>query len=218
MSGQGASHLLREPGLTYCGLRAGVDYDPFYRSPSDAEDFCEACKQAQDKETTPMVQKKKKNKRSNGASASDRSKKVERDRYTQMLPCKIDKEDVDRASAELAKLIRERGEVLARKKAVNSNFREKIHFYDERLKELGTSIEGGTERRSVECVDYLLPTNEIQTVRVDTGEVIESRAATAEELQEPFGFDKKPAAKDKRQLSPAPEPAEPEPKLDLGDE
>jgi hypothetical protein len=114
------------------------------------------------------------------------SNAIKRKTIHEMLPCPIPADVIAARSAELAITIREREDVRLRKRAINADFREKLNFFDERLKELGASVEGGTEKRSVECVEYLLPTNEIQIVRVDTGEVVRTRTADAADLQEPL--------------------------------
>lgn len=50
-------------------------------------------------------------------------------------------------------------------------------------------IESGVESREVECEDVLAETGvEVSTVRVDTGEVVSTRVATQEELQERIDF------------------------------
>jgi hypothetical protein len=111
--------------------------------------------------------------------------KIERARYEEKLPCKVEPEEVEVHAQELAKVIRERQEMLSRKRSANAAFREKIAFFDERLKELAECVEGKTVRKPVTVIEYLLErTNEVQVVRSDTGEIVSSRAADAADLQD----------------------------------
>lgn len=110
---------------------------------------------------------------------------VERARYQDSLPCTIGTDDVQVRASELAKVIRARDRLLDEKRESNATYRERIAFFDERLKELAESVEGKTERRPVDCVEYLYPEQgEVRVVRLDTNEVVESRTATAEDMQE----------------------------------
>jgi hypothetical protein len=144
------------------------------------------------KETTKMPAKTK----SNGAI-----EKVERGRFHKKLPVPILQVDVAARAKELATVVAERLALKSRQRAANSVFREQRSYYDEREKELSASVTGGTELKDVECVAFLLPTNEVQVTRLDTGEVIETRTASKEELQEPLG-----GTKDGWTTGPNPQP------------
>lgn len=139
---------------------------------------------------------------------------IERARYEERLPCKIEGVDVDKAAQEMAKVHRQREATREAKRASNAKFRERLNFFDERLSELAETVEGKTERRSVEVVEYLIPrTNEIRIVRQDTLEAIETRAAKPEELQEPMfseggKTDRPPAKKRGRKAKDAPAESE----------
>jgi len=110
---------------------------------------------------------------------------VERHRYEEKLPCKVEGVDIDAAAQEMARVHRQREAMREQKRETNAKFRERLNFFDERMTELGEIVEHKTERRSVEVVEYLIArTNEIRVVRQDTGEVIETRAAKADELQD----------------------------------
>lgn len=135
------------------------------------------------KEDEAMKKKKRKGPPTNGNGAGE--ERIERARYEDKLPCKLDAADLPVRSAELAKVIRDREAVLEQKREVNAKYRAQLSAFDERLLELAEQIDGKIERKNVEVVEYLLPrTNEIQVVRTDTGEVVTSRTASAEELQE----------------------------------
>lgn len=152
---------------------------------------CEHCKQYDailGKDSSPMA----KNKKTNGHAvhgpetdvAEGASKPVEIDRYEELLPCRIDEDLVHSKAIELAAVIRTRESVLEEKRAANAEYRDQLAAFDSRLLELAEAVEGKIEKRNVLCVEFLLPNNEVQTVRQDTGEIVGKRTATPEELQQ----------------------------------
>jgi hypothetical protein len=163
---------------------------PFYAPDFNDPDLpCQVCHNVT-QENRPMAAKK--NSKGPATKTIDGRKLVERARYEQMLPCKIPVDEVEVKAGQLAKVIRERDEMLDRKRESNAAYREKIAFFDERLKELATSVENKTEQQSVSCVEWLVPeTNEIRVIREDTGEIVETRTADAQDLQDPLPFEKK---------------------------
>lgn len=142
-----------------------------------------------------------------------RSEAVERKRYRMQLPCKIDENTSHAKGLELARVCRERKEFEELRAQENRDAREKAAYFDETIERLRIEVEGCVETRTVECVDRLLPTNEVEVVRLDTGEVLETRAAKPHELQESLlslpatkGDGKGKGRKD-RSTDPAPPPA-----------
>jgi hypothetical protein len=166
-----------------------VCHAPFYAPRFDDPNLpCQVCQHIT-LESSPMAAKKSK---APATKTIDGRKLVERARYDQMLPCKIPVDEVEVKASQLAKVIRERDEMLDRKRESNAAYREKIAFFDERLKELATSVENKTAEQSVSCVEWLIPeTNEIRVIREDTGEIVETRTADAADLQEPLPLEKK---------------------------
>jgi len=144
--------------------------------------LCDDCT----KETKTMAKKKTNGHAEHGpdTGGDGASKPIEIDRYEEHLPCKIASDVVHGKAIELAEVIRDRDVVLNERREANVKFRDRLNAFNERLMELAEAVNGNVEKRNVECVDYLLPTNEVRTIRTDTGEVLETRAATAEELQQ----------------------------------
>jgi hypothetical protein len=105
-------------------------------------------------------------------------------RFTERLSVKNNDEQNAILAGQLADVIRERLALQEDKSAKNREFREQRAYLDERERELADAVHSHTRFEEVECVEVLLPTNEVQVVRVDTGEVVSSRAATGDELQE----------------------------------
>ena len=135
---------------------------------------------------------KRKQTQTNGTTGAAPSGAVERRRYEEKLPCRIETEEHAKLSDELAATVREREEAEEERREAMAGFRERISGISDRQKKLAQCVEQHTVQRTVEVVEYLLPNNEMQTVRVDTGEVLESRAAEKDDLQEGLPLDREP--------------------------
>lgn len=134
-----------------------------------------------------MAKTKKKSNAKKPAVEKASPDRVERDRYKERLPCKIELDLVHAKGAELATTIAERAIFLERVKAENAKRRERRAFFDERIEELGNSINMKAEDKPVECVEYLVTKGKkkvIEVERTDTGEIIQTREAEADDLQE----------------------------------
>lgn len=109
---------------------------------------------------------------------------VERGRHTRKLPVQADHAELDLAATSLGRLVEEQASVKEQRREAMAGFRDKLSHIQESMNEVAETVRNRTRLVDVECITYLLPTNEIQVVRADTCEVVESRVATAEELQE----------------------------------
>lgn len=109
---------------------------------------------------------------------------VERNRYDEKLPCRTDADVTTAKALELAKLEHQRTAFREAWKAQCAKARERRAYFEERIEELANEVDGQVEYRNVQVVEYLLPNNEVMVVRGDTGEIIETRIADADDLQE----------------------------------
>jgi hypothetical protein len=109
---------------------------------------------------------------------------VRRDSYEERLPCRSDDAVVATKARELAKLEHQRTAFRESWKAQCAKARERRAFFEERIEELAAEVDGQVEYRNVEVIEYLLPTNEVIAVRSDTHEVVSTRTAEAEDLQD----------------------------------
>lgn len=135
--------------------------------------------------------KAKKSKKSNGRAKEPAAHvkvpkgSVERGgRYTKQLTVPINAAELDKCTAELVACVREQEALDEKRRETLAGFRQKQESIKERQKTLVDSVEGHTRLENVECQDYLTPQNEIRTIRLDTGEIVNKRAAVASELQE----------------------------------
>lgn len=183
------------PGPT--GL--GCDVIPYVSVETDpAVALCHACTVMKAKEAKMAAKKGSKKTAkaratlTNGAAAGAvGGDYVEKDRFEEALPVKIDASVADERARTLAAIVHDHDALLDRKREVNAQFREKISFYRERMKELSESVQACTELRPVTCIERLnTRQNAVEVVRLDTGEIVRSRAATAEDRQEEIpGFE-----------------------------
>lgn len=127
--------------------------------------------------------------RSLPARGPNGEERVFKRRYHQDLPCEVDVEFRTAKGRELADVCDEQRAIEDERRTVMAGFRKRLSHVSERAKELSAIVRQGTERKSVQCEDYLLPTNEIETVRLDTGRVVVRRPARADELQLELGGD-----------------------------
>lgn len=121
---------------------------------------------------------------------------VERARYNLKLPIRIGDAEVAVKAVDIAGVVRAREAVLEERREAAAKFRDRVKFFDERLLELSESIEQHTELRDVEVSEVLIvETNEIQVVRRDTGEIVSTRTASSEDVQERLELDAKASKK-----------------------
>jgi hypothetical protein len=104
--------------------------------------------------------------------------------FKQKLPCPIDAATVHERSKEIARTIRERASMKEEKRETLAEYREKDNFYNETLERLASEVELETESRDVDCMDALdLARQVVETIRLDTHEVIATRPAEAKDVQ-----------------------------------
>ena len=84
----------------------------------------------------------------------------------------------------LAVLHHEYSDVELNKKAAADRFKEELEALDGRIGYLSRVVRNGEEHRDVECRwRYLFETSTKELIRMDTGEIVETVAITAEERQ-----------------------------------
>lgn len=108
---------------------------------------------------------------------------VLRARYGRDLPVPMNADEAEAASKEFAHLWRQREAGLERRRDDMAKHRKVLDGIDERMKELAEGVEAGTKREAVQVVEVLTRQQEIHIIRVDTGEVLDRRTASSEELQ-----------------------------------
>jgi hypothetical protein len=105
-------------------------------------------------------------------------------RYTMDLSVPISEHEVALAAAEMVREIRKREHVLEERREAMAGFKETLVGIDKRLQDLATTVEDHTKKVPVEVSEWVLvETGEIQIVRTDTGAVVNTRAAEADDLQ-----------------------------------
>ncbi len=106
---------------------------------------------------------------------------VERARFVEALPCKMDAAEIETLRGKLVAVTIER----VGKEAELAGCRETVKALCKREDSLVEQLRDEAEIRDVDCVERLyVETNSVDTIRLDTGEVVRTREATAEDRQE----------------------------------
>lgn len=100
------------------------------------------------------------------------------------LKCDMTEEEQRLRGIQLAEITAECKKVEEEKKSVTKEFGDQIKALREKIESLGKDVESCTEKRRVPChVDGELRTGEVKIIRLDTGEVVKTRDATAKEMK-----------------------------------
>jgi hypothetical protein len=104
--------------------------------------------------------------------------------YSRELPTSITAEEAEKFAGELAETVRQRKIAEGDRREAMTEFRERLTGIKERQERLADSVQNHTRLEAVECIEVLLATNEIDVRRLDTGESVEVRPASKEDLQQ----------------------------------
>ena len=122
-------------------------------------------------------------------------------RFKDRLKVAVSNEEHATLSAEFARQYRLRETALEARRNDMAHPKEILTGIDQRMAELAESVEVHVKYEDVECVERLYGDNEVRIVRVDTGDVIETRVADPEDLQ-PELFDEGNAPREKTGVCP----------------
>lgn len=129
---------------------------------------------------------------------------VVRAKYTKRLPVEVATEETAKLARLLAEEVEKRDLLLDEQRTSNAEFRERRAAIDSRLNEYAQCVRDGTKLQEVKCEERLVvETNEVQVVRLDTQEVVETRTADAADRQEAL-----PLPKPEAESEPTPDAAE----------
>jgi hypothetical protein len=104
---------------------------------------------------------------------------------TKLLPCSLSTQELTEKRDELASVVVEYDKVEQRKKEDTSVLSEEMKRLRARSSQLSKQINSRTEERSVEClVQHDNVTCTVETIRTDTGEILEAREMTPAERQQ----------------------------------
>lgn len=107
-------------------------------------------------------------------------------KFQRHMDCELTSAELHNRSREAADLMAERDRTEAEYKAAATIGRTEVAGMDVNLRRLARIVRDGVEARPVECEARIVGGN-VEVVRLDTGEVIETRAMTAEERQTEIG-------------------------------
>lgn len=112
-------------------------------------------------------------------------------RFERTVKEEVGKNNVDKAKTQLADQYAELLSIKAEKAEAGATFNKRLKDTRKTMRELLGVIQTGQREVSVECEERMNERRkEVEIVRCDTGQVVDRRPMTAEELQEPL-FDKR---------------------------
>lgn len=104
--------------------------------------------------------------------------------FSQVLGVKLTADEKAAIAAQVAALDLKRDEQEAAKKQASDKAKAEIELTETQMKELLACYRKGAVDREVECLEtFLFDNNTVQVTRVDTGEVVSTRAMTTSERQ-----------------------------------
>jgi hypothetical protein len=109
---------------------------------------------------------------------------------TRKLPCQLTGDEEIQKSQEIARAIEDLSKRRDQKKAAASMYRSQMDEVEAKLAELSHEIATHTTERAVDCMvkpDWR--SGKVDLIRVDTGEVVESKVMTSAERQKNFAED-----------------------------
>lgn len=107
----------------------------------------------------------------------------------QSLPCVLTSTEKALKADELAREVDRHAELEREKKSAAEGYAKDLKESDRKIAQLAEEVRTGVAQRPVECTERrVFGANLVELVRADTGEVVGSRAMTAQERQEAFAY------------------------------
>jgi hypothetical protein len=132
----------------------------------------------------------------NGQTNLVRHERVPRARYEEKLPVAADALEREAAGAEMSKIVDELESFKIEKRETLAELRDRKTGLEQRLNEM-SGVWKGKKLTNVLVQEYLIvETATIEVVRTDTGDVVSTRPATKEDLQEQIRTDSADALAD----------------------
>lgn len=100
----------------------------------------------------------------------------------ELLPVQLTDDEVRERGRELAQRIQARAAEAAEQKRLKEAMKEALMRLDEQIADLSHRVKSGIEERFVDVQDRLVD-GRVETIRMDTGEVLRTRTATDAERQ-----------------------------------
>lgn len=110
-------------------------------------------------------------------------------RVTKEIAVQLTEVERRKAGEEIASLVLLSQQIDDERRAAAKASGEKLKEISTRIRKRARAIRDGSELRMVDCIEReVFETNTVDTIRVDTGETVESRAMSTEERQESLAF------------------------------
>jgi hypothetical protein len=104
--------------------------------------------------------------------------------FVEKLPCELTRDEKLQKADQMAEHLKTRAEVELEASSVAGTFKRRIKELDRAIGDRAEEIRSGVEYRPVECaMRDRFRDNQVDTVRLDTGEIVRSRPMTIQERQ-----------------------------------
>ena len=104
--------------------------------------------------------------------------------YMKELAVPVEDHEVALAATDMVREIRKREAVLEQRREAMAGFKETLVWIDKRMQDLASTVENHTKLVPVRVTERLVvETSTIEVVRMDTGEICETRSAESGDLQ-----------------------------------
>lgn len=104
--------------------------------------------------------------------------------YAKELPSEATATELAAIAHQLANVLDEEARIKSDKREANTVFREQLAGLDSLKKKLAECVKTDRKLVPVKCQEFLRSDNLIEVIRLDTSEVIETRQATSDDLQQ----------------------------------
>jgi sulfate adenylyltransferase subunit 1 (EFTu-like GTPase family) len=104
--------------------------------------------------------------------------------FVEKLPCELTRDEKLMKADQMAEHLKTRAEVELEASSVAGTFKRQLKELDRAIGDRAEEIRSGVEYRPVECaMRDRFRDNQVDTVRLDTGEIVRSRPMTIQERQ-----------------------------------
>lgn len=126
--------------------------------------------------------------------------------YEEEMDIPLSKEDIDKNRNRVLDLLDALDEIEDRKKEANDAFKAEASKAEMEIERHRLLIRSKVRKQKVTIEEWLTASNQVQVINSLTGEYVNSRNATAEELQEPMFPESSPTAEESMQFGEEPPP------------
>jgi uncharacterized FlaG/YvyC family protein len=110
--------------------------------------------------------------------------------FTEKQPCELTRDEKLRKADQMAQHFKTRAEKEVEAKSIAEGYKRELKTLDHEIADRAEEVRTGVEYRNVDCAERArYRDNQVDVIRLDTGEVVRSRPMTITERQDSLNFD-----------------------------